>query len=823
MAVGNLHSATPLHAVPDKSIVDLAIDLSDLEDTNIHLGEAELIRVRPVGASPDSSACITSLVAWLRKGCHATMVPLDGQDIVQMSWLRDVLAGVVRGLHEGSSSKEGPRSGVKTGLVWRRVDGLDSDLLEELRKEFDPACVSRKDSWASQASQMSELMSARGRPDSARIKPRTIVSVGDPADLDAVLASCLICASGRVGQIREDCVMSLVFHDEDNYLFSMLHVAVAGTQLSFLHLASLVEEIGQLHNAGQAGDFRLKSAEATGLNALASSYVRGDAKLLVVAYPQCEEYAYVRKIVSLCASSQTVWTDLVWLDADFVRRTSGVLSWEARAEHRRVVEEDSDNEVTVYEVDTTRQPSLGLGFEGAEENSLASCFASPSIESIRQSLQERAARELSTAARRAISRLDEEESPTGASPGIPARGLGNAVDATATAAGISPTSGKSLTGRRLLFPSLRHSSNGIPASRAAQEGARNAPGVADAGNGLNERSRDLFSSLRTIDIQDSPTGGNTENRSISITLEPPATSTHGYAVEGASAASEEERAEGEEDPERIPGRREVVPSTESLPLIVTRDVFSSIEAKINDRFAAKMRDLQERLEVSEMRRIQLQSSYDVLKEGPSAGWDFSDHQSLIKSLQEEVKRSNALEVAMSSVRQEQLERDVEMEAKDKAIGLLRARVIALESESDVSVAYELCEKALQASLEENRALRQENADLHGRLAAKEVSSLMAANGVPSILPEDENYDVDGAEARIIYKLHDKLKLAARRAKRLEAEKEELHTKLQAGKRAERVAVVTKQVCEKLKIKVNALQKQLNDVKRSTRTIDVQCF
>ncbi len=224
-----------------------------------------------------------------------------------------------------------------------------------------------------------------------------------------------------------------------------------------------------------------------------------------------------------------------------------------------------------------------------------------------------------------------------------------------------------------------------------------------------------------------------------------------------------------------------------------------------------------------MRRIQLQSSYDVLKEGPSAGWDFSDHQSLIKSLQEEVKRSNALEVAMSSVRQEQLERDVEMEAKDKAIGLLRARVIALESESDVSVAYELCEKALQASLEENRALRQENADLHGRLAAKEVSSLMAANGVPSILPEDENYDVDGAEARIIYKLHDKLKLAARRAKRLEAEKEELHTKLQAGKRAERVAVVTKQVCEKLKIKVNALQKQLNDVKRSTRAIDVQCF
>lgn len=822
MAVGNLHSATPFHAVPDKSIVDLAIDLSDLEDTNIHLGEAELIRFRPVeGAPPNPTACISSVVAWLRKGCHATMAPLDGQDTTQMAWLRDVLAGVVRGLHKGSNPKEGRGARVKTGLVWKRVDGLDTDLLEEARKELDPAYASRKDSWASQASQMS----ARGRPESARIKPRTIVSVGNAGELDAVLASCLVCTSGRVGQIREDCVMSLVFHDEDNYLFSMLHVVVAGTQLSFLHLASLLEEIGQLHEAGQAGDFRLKSAEATGLNALACNYVRGDAKLLVVAYPQCEEYSFVSKIVSLCASSQTVWTDLVWLDVGFLRQASGVLSWEARREHRGAQEEDGDDGVTVYEVDTTQEPSLG-GFENAEEDSLASCFASPSIESIRQSLQEGAARELSTAARRAVARMDEDESPTGASPGIPVWGPANVVDTSGTAE-VSPSGGKPLTGRRLLFPSLRHSSNGISTSRAAREDVRNVSGVDNSGheggNGFIENSRDVFSSLRTIDIQGMHTGEEGEHPSVSITLERPATITHGVDVEGALAAPEELQAKGKECPEGIPGRDGAAPSTDSLPLIVTREVFSSIEAKINNRFAAKMKDLQERLEVSEMRRIELQSSYDVLKEGPSAGWDFSDHQSLIKSLQEEVKRSNALEVSTSSLKQEQLERDVEIEAKDKAIGLLRARILALESESDVSSAYELCEKALETSQEENRALRQENADLHGRLAATEVSGLMAANGVPSILPEDDNYDVDGAEARIIYKLHDKLKLASRRARRLEAEKEELRAKLQAGQRAERVAIVTKQVCEKLKLKVNALQKQLNDVKRPGRAIDVRCF
>ena len=812
MAVGNLHSATPYHAVPDKSIVDLAIDLSDLEDTNIHLGEAELIHHRPVGGgAPDLSACISSLVTWLRKGCHATMVPLDGQDIGQMAWLRDLLLGVVRGLREGSDLKVGPRTGVKTGLVWKRVDGLDTDLLEDLRKEFEPVYASRKDSWASQASQMGELMSARGRPDSARIKPRTIVSVEDSDDLDAVLASCLSYASGRVGQIHEDCVLSLVFHDEDNYLFSMLHVVVARTQVSFLHLASLVEEIGQLHAAGQAGDFRLKSAEATDLNALACNYVRGDAKLFVVAYPQCEEYSYVAKIISLCASSQTVWTDLVWLDADFVRRAAGVLSWEARGGRRGAEEEDSDNEVTVYEVDTSREPSLGVGYGTAEGDSLASCFASPSIETIRQSLQERAARELSTAARRAVSGMDEEESPTGASPGIPARGFENAVDGTGTA-GVSPISGKSLTGRRLLFPSLRQSANGIPSGHSALDDARNGPIVgSDASNVSVER--DVFSSLRTIDIQGEGTRGDTERASVSITLERPAASTQGVDIDGPRAVLEER--------EELGGTSL---RSDSIPLVATKEVFRNIEAKINDRFGAKIRDLQERLEVSEMRRIQLQSSYDVLKDGPAAGWDLSDHQSLIKSLQEEVKRSNALEVAMSSMKQDQLERDVEMDAKDKAIGLLRARILALESESDASTAYELCEKALETSLEENRVLRRENADTHGRLAAMEVSRLMAASGAPSILPEDENYDVDGAEARIIYKLHDKLKLAARRAKRLQAEKEELRAMLQAGQRADRVAIVTKQVCEKLKLKVNALQKQLTGAKPSGKAvIDVRCF
>jgi len=190
----------PLHAVPDQSIVNLALDLSDLEGTNIHLGEATL-----VAPDSDPSTAAASLVTWLRKGCHATVMPLDGRDRGQMAWLRGVLAGVVGGLNAPSAA-----GAARVGLIWRRIDGLDVDLLEEYKREMEPSWVGRKDSWMSQMSQTSQ-MSARGRPDSGRIKPRTIVSVRDEGELDAVLSECVL------GQtIKQDCVMSIVFHDEES-------------------------------------------------------------------------------------------------------------------------------------------------------------------------------------------------------------------------------------------------------------------------------------------------------------------------------------------------------------------------------------------------------------------------------------------------------------------------------------------------------------------------------------------------------------------------------------------------------------------------------
>ena len=806
----------PLHAVPDQSIVNLALDLSDLEGTNIHLGEATL-----VAPDSDPSTAAASLVTWLRKGCHATVMPLDGRDRGQMAWLRGVLAGVVGGLNAPSAA-----GAARVGLIWRRIDGLDVDLLEEYKREMEPSWVGRKDSWMSQMSQTSQ-MSARGRPDSGRIKPRTIVSVRDEGELDAVLSECVL------GQtIKQDCVMSIVFHDEESCLFSMLHVAVAGTRLSFLNLASLVEEIGQLHAAGRAGDFRLKSSEMTDLNALASHYVRGDARLFVIEYKAREDLSYVGAIVSVCASSQTVWTDLVWLDANIVRRAASVMSWEALGggdggdggddESGRDPEDvgDDDDEVSFYEVGTNIEERMAEASFGGldsvyrgdddddeenDRNDLASCFRSPSIASIRQSLQERVAREMSTAAKRAASKI-EVDSPT----------EGGAMS------GATGLSGKSYTERRLLFPSLQQSHTGADGAGGGQCGTAAAAAAAiprpAAGNqgatSLDQTSRDFFSSLRTIDVEHRFQDPNVD----SISLQRPTTTgdVHEFASEsdgggrGGGGMWSSSPSEGATAANTAALTRTTTTTTKEETAAAYGSVFENIEARIHERFDARLRDLTERLEISEMRRIELQSLYDVLKDGPSAGWDFSDHQSIIKSLQEEVKRCKSLEAAMSSMEQARLEVDVEIDAKDREIGLLRARIHALESESDVSTAYKLCEEALSSAREECRVLRQENADLVGKLTAVEVSSLMAANGASAILPEDEDYDVD-AEARIIYKLHEKLKLATRRSKRLEAENSDLRSKLHEGQRAERVAIVTRNVCDKLKKKVNALQRELRQV------------
>ena len=123
-------------------------------------------------------------------------------------------------------------------------------------------------------------------------------------------------------------------------------------------------------------------------------------------------------------------------------------------------------------------------------------------------------------------------------------------------------------------------------------------------------------------------------------------------------------------------------------------------------------------------------------------------------------------------------------------------------------------------------LRVENASLAQKLATLEVSNIMAMNGHPAILPEDEDYDVDGAEARIIYKLHEKLKTTQRRVKRLESEKEDLVVKLQDAQRRDRVATVTKNVCEKMKHKIKELQRELLNAKKShkaIKSVDVRCY
>ena len=83
-----------------------------------------------------------------------------------------------------------------------------------------------------------------------------------------------------------------------------------------------------------------------------------------------------------------------------------------------------------------------------------------------------------------------------------------------------------------------------------------------------------------------------------------------------------------------------------------------------------------------------------------------------------------------------------------------------------------------------------------------------------ILPEDEDYDIDGAEGRIIYQLHDKIKSLLQKVSRLEKEKENLIQSNHDLMKERRIAEVNKKVAQKALVKVAKLQKDVTRMKKS---------
>ena len=693
------------HAVPDKSMKSMVLDMSDLHGTNVWLGEAELVK-----ASPGEVGCHTGLVEWLSKGCYATMLPVDGRDRIHIEWMAQVMKKVILGL----LAQEGKR---RVGLVWKRCDGEDSDLLGRVSL----LSMSTKDS-------INTLQ--RTRSNSARMRPRVVVEVANESDVDVVLRAVVDLNKGR---IKDDCVVSVVLLDEEECIFSMLNFVVARSRLSFLNLVSLVEEIGMLHQAGKAGDFRLQCAQLTDLNKLASMYLDGNTKIYVISYPQQEDFSFVDAIASVCAGDQTVRTDIQWVDP-------------------RDIPEYRTN--SLYSKNTDGTPSEGSGR-----------LESPSIEAMRESLKvQTAAEHFSAAAQRAMSRILEEESPTN-----PKTGMDKSVP----------------RGRMLHFSSLR---SPISQQHDQQEGWIPV-----------DRSRDIFSSLHTISDDYNTSTQHIESDDVieSISLQRPTTSTDEYLVP-----------EFVEHPDDEQGNQAQGHSWVYSKTNVKEDVYNNIDRKVNEKLVASIGELQEQLKWSEMQRHQLEAKVEALSAGLDAGWRQANHPSLVKALAEERKSSKHLNSLVMTMKQEKLAQEVELASKDKELCIARARIQYLQSHTDIRKAFELCEHEVEMAQEEARYLRKENAGLAKKLAMLDISNTVQSHC--PILPEDEEYDVNGAEGRIIYKLHEKVKSLQGKVSKANMENADMRRALEQAKRDERKHIVTKKVAK------DALAKL-------SKKIHVQCY
>lgn len=781
------------HAVPDKSIIDLAYDLSHLDDTNIWPSQAEMIV--PEGEVMDEFVQ-KSILDWMDHGCHASIVPLDGRDGDQMEWMVSMIQSVARRMmarkvkkvtRVGPGSRQSASGELKVGIVWKRADGQDSDVM---------IGRSRNSSGSSSGTSTHELQN---------VWPRAVVQVGSSVSgggnedderrasesIDHVMQFLIDTKRKR---IREDSVISLLMYDEGDCVFAMLHFIVARTRTSFTNMVSLIEEIGALHSRKKAGDYILKSAQYSSLNMIAAPIVGGNSKLFIAPYStnDGDDMAFVSNILSVCSSSQTLRTDIVWCDA----YSSVPLIPTTGSPQQQSAHTPASDWISV-DVDGQRETTT-------KSFQTASFLHSPSIESMKESLKLRTSQTLNEAAKSAMKQMAKEESPT-----LTAR-LGN------------EHAGTDVHEKRTLeFPSLRSSwnSNGDvqglrhPLGRSLFGGSfRKAPWKPTREFSPHLVSRDVFSNLPSaqdgpqesnpsFSLNNASTQGGCEDDGVPEFVESeylvqsvtPSEASDGHAD---SPCSREEK---EEEPESCNVRDEVR---------------AEIERHVNEKLLETIQELERKLEWSEIQRFQLeysnQSSEDVIV--PHV--ECQDAASMLKALREERKSSKKMEQEVASAKHDKLALEVEIASKDKEISLLRARVHSLENQSDLSVAFQLCEDALESAQEEARRLRCENTQLSQQLMTLEVSNMLTSYA--PILPHDEDYDVDSAEGRIIYELSEKVKSMQQQLAEVEQQKEDAVQQLEQCQRQVRSAHVNKKVANEALRRASQLQKNLDTVQEEVR-------
>ncbi|KAI8112803.1 hypothetical protein M9434_004123 [Picochlorum sp. BPE23] len=781
------------HAVPDKSIIDLAYDLSHLDDTNIWPSQAEMIV--PEGEVMDEFVQ-RSILDWMDHGCHASIVPLDGRDGDQMEWMVSMIESVARGMmvrkvkratRVGSGSRQSASGELKVGIVWKRADGQDSDAIIGRSRNSSGSSSGTsthglQDAWPRAVVQVGSAVSGGGNEDDER---RASESIGHVMQF-------LIDSKRK--RIREDSVVSLVMYDEGDCVFAMLHFVVARTRTSFTNMVSLIEEIGALHSRKKAGDYVLKSAQYSPLNMIAAPIVGGNTKLFIAPYSKGDgdDMSFVSSILSVCSSSQTLRTDIIWCDA-----YSSVPSIPATGSPQQSAYTPASDWITV-DVDGQRETTT-------KSLQTAPFLQSPSIESMKESLKLRSSQTLNEAVKSAMKQMAKEESPT-----LAAR-LGHEQP------------GDDVHEKRTLeFPSLRSSwnSNGDvhgrrnPLGRSLFGGSfRKAPWKPTREFSPHRISRDVFSNIPSAEDarQESKT---------SLSLNNNVSTQADSGDDGVPEFVESEYLVHSATPSKASDDHADAPCSceekeeEPASCDVRDEVRLEIERHVNEKLLETIQELERKLEWSEIQRFQLEHSNQTSEDVILQDMECHDATSMLKALREERKSSKKMEQEVSSAKHDKLALEVEIASKDKEISLLRARVHALENQSDLSVAFKLCEDTLESAQEEARRLRCENTHLSEQLMTLEVSNMLSSYA--PILPQDEDYDVDSAEGRIIYELSEKVKSMQQQLAKVEQQKEDTMQQLEQCQRQARSVHVNKKMANEALRRASLLQKKLDTVQEEAR-------
>jgi hypothetical protein len=231
-----------------------------------------------------------------------------------------------------------------------------------------------------------------------------------------------------------------------------------------------------------------------------------------------------------------------------------------------------------------------------------------------------------------------------------------------------------------------------------------------------------------------------------------------------------------------------------------------VEKRVNKNLLREMDELEHKYKSSQHRITELELLLAAKTEEPEISVLDGDFEGTMVALRREKKNTRELKDELNTMKSKILCLEVEMSTKDREIALMKARLKALQKNTDIAKAFDLCEDALLSTQQECKELKLANQELGKKLSHLEVSNMLGSY-LP-ILPNDADEFGSDIESKIIVDLQKRLKIAEAKLERSEKSRWATEEVVEAQQRDVRASLVQKRVAENALRKVEELQYRL---------------